>query len=140
MPFLAKSAIILSAKILTDRIMISPHLLAERDRLLSAIHQIRSLGLPAPANVWISPYQKGDHTYYKLTSENKACKTQHLGKISSLNYQDWVGKIQRRNDIQELEQQLSWLTALIDRQTTAKIFSLGNEWIGSSPPDQPKLR
>ncbi|MBD3884095.1 hypothetical protein IFO70_20310 [Phormidium tenue FACHB-886] len=105
--------------------MISPYLAAERDRLLSAIHQIRSQGSPAPANVWISSYQKGAHTYYKLTSENKDCKTQHLGRLSSLKYQDWAGRIQRRNDIQELEQQLSWLTALIERQAKAKIFSLG---------------
>ena len=107
--------------------MPSPYLKAERERLLSKIHQIRSLGLPAPANVWISPYQKGAHTYYKLTSENKDCKTQHLGKVAALKYRDWVERIQRRNDIQELEQQLSLLEALIDRQAQAQILSLGDE-------------
>ena len=107
--------------------MLSPHLKAERDRLLSRIHQIRALGSPAPANVWISPYEKGAHTYYKLTSENKDCKTQHLGKVTNLKYRDWVGRIQRRNDIQELEQQLSLLAALIDRQAEAQILSLADE-------------
>jgi hypothetical protein len=107
--------------------MPSPHLKAERDRLLSMIHQIRALGSPAPANVWLSPYHKGAHTYYKLTSENKDCKTQHLGKVTSFKYRDWVGRIQRRNDIQELEQQLSLLTALIDRQAEAQILSLADE-------------
>jgi hypothetical protein len=106
--------------------MPSPYLKAERDRLLSMIHQIRTLGSPAPANVWISPYQKGAHTYYKLTSENKAYKTQHLGKVTSLKYRDWVERIQRRNDIQELEQQLSLLAALIDRQAEAQILSLAD--------------
>ena len=114
--------------------MPSPHLKAERDRLLSMIHQIRSLGSPAPANVWISPYQKGAHIYYKLTSENKACKTQHLGKVTTLKYRDWMERIQRRNDIQELEQQLSLLTDLIDRQAKAKTLSLADKSSKDSIP------
>ncbi len=97
--------------------MISLHLEAERDRLLALIQTIRNSGNVAPLNVWISPAPKGDHLYYKLTSKNPEYKNQHLGKAGSEKYRDWKARIQRRDAITELEQQLSMVQALIDRQS-----------------------
>ena len=98
---------------------VSEHLFAERERLLALITEIRS-GAVAPANVWISPnfQNKGGKTYeyYKLTSDNPEVKHQGLGKMGSEKYRDWFARIQRRNAIHELEQQLSMLHALLDRQ------------------------
>lgn len=100
----------------------SEHLLAERERLLALMTQIRNSGAVAPANVWISPnfQNKGGkiYEYYKLTSTNPEVKHQGLGKIGSEKYRDWLARMQRRNWIVELEQQLSMLQALIDRQAT----------------------
>lgn len=69
-------------------------------------------------NVWISPAPKGEHIYYKLSSKNRDIKNLHLGKAGSEKYRDWRARIQRREAIAELEQQLSMLQALIDRQAT----------------------
>jgi hypothetical protein len=96
--------------------MVSSHLEAERDRLLQLIQAIRDSGSVAPINVWISPAPKGKHVYYKLSSKNPDIKNLHLGKPGSEKYRDWRARIQRREAISELEQQLSMLQALIDRQ------------------------
>lgn len=101
--------------------MISPHLEAERDRLLARIQAIRNSGNVAPLNVWISPAPKGEHLYYKLTSKNPEYKNQHLGKAGSEKYRDWKARIQRRDAITELEQQLSMVQTLIDRQLATTI-------------------
>ncbi|MBD2156737.1 hypothetical protein [Leptolyngbya sp. FACHB-16] len=98
--------------------MVSSHLEAERDRLLQLIQVIRNSGSVAPINVWISPAPKGEHVYYKLSSKNPDIKNLHLGKAGSEKYRDWRARIQRREAIAELEQQLSMLQALIDRQTS----------------------
>ena len=50
--------------------MVSPHLEAERDRLLQLIQDLRNSGSVAPINVWISPAPKGERLYYKLSSKN----------------------------------------------------------------------
>lgn len=101
--------------------MVSSFLEAERDRLLQQIQAIRDSGSVAPINVWISPAPKGNHIYYKLSSKNPDYKNQHLGKMGSEKYRDWLARIQRREAITELEQQLSMLQALIDRQTIMQI-------------------
>ena len=98
--------------------MVSPHLQAEHDRLLELIQAIRDSGSVAPLNVWISPAPKGEHLYYKLSSKNPEYKNQHLGKAGSDKYRDWRARIQRREAVAELEQQLSMLQALIERQAT----------------------
>lgn len=101
--------------------MVSPHLQAEHDRLLQLIQSIRDSGSVAPLNVWISPTPKGEHIYYKLSSKNPDIKNLHLGKVGSEKYRDWRTRIQRRETIAELEQQLSMLQALIDRQAGVSI-------------------
>jgi hypothetical protein len=101
--------------------MVSLYLEAERDRLLQLIQAIRDSGSAAPINVWISPAPKGEHIYYKLSSKNPEYKNQHLGKAGSEKYRDWRARIQRREAIAELEQQLSMLQALIDRQASVSI-------------------
>jgi hypothetical protein len=72
-------------------------------------------------NVWISPAPKGEHIYYKLSSKNPDIKNLHLGKAGSEKYRDWRARIERREAIAELEQQLSMLQALIDRQASVSI-------------------
>ena len=99
--------------------MVSPHLEAEQDRLLQLIQDLRNSGRVAPCNVWISPVPKGAHLYYKLSSKNPTYKNQHLDKAGSEKYRDWRARIERREAIAELEQQLSMLQALIDRQETS---------------------
>jgi hypothetical protein len=101
--------------------MVSPHLQAEHDRLLELLQAIRNSGSVAPLNVWISPAPKGEHLYYKLSSKNPEYKNQHLGKPGSEKYRDWRARIQRREASAELEQQLSMLQALIDRQATVMV-------------------
>ncbi len=101
--------------------MISPYLLAEQERLLQLIGAIQASGSVAPTNVWISPAPKGDRLYYKLSSKNPKCKNLHLGKAGSDKYQDWKARIQRREALTELEQQLSLLQVLIDRQRSREI-------------------
>lgn len=101
--------------------MVSPHLEAERDRLLQLIQSVRDSGSVAPLNVWISPAPKGERIYYKISSKNPDIKNLHLGKAGSEKYRDWRARIQRREAIAELEQQLSMLQALIDRQASTSI-------------------
>ena len=86
--------------------MSSPHLEAERDRLLQLIQAVRNSGSVAPLNVWISPAPKGEHLYYKLSSKNPDYKNQHLGKAGSEKYRDWRAKIERREVVAKLEQQV----------------------------------
>lgn len=107
--------------------MVSPHLEAERDRLLQLIQSIRNSGSVAPLNVWISPAPKGEHLYYKLSSKNPQYKNQHLGKAGSEKYRDWKARIGRREAVAEIEQQLSMLQALIDRQANILIPISGVE-------------
>ena len=106
--------------------MSSPYLEAERDHLLQQIQFIRNSGSVAPLNVWISPAPKGEHLYYKLSSKNPQHKNQHLGKVGSEKYRDWKARVERREAIAELEQQLSMLQALIDRQASVSIAILHN--------------
>ena len=86
--------------------MVSPHLQAERDRLLQLIQDLRNSGRVAPCNVWISPAPKGERLYYKLSSKNPTYKNQHLGKAGSEKYRDWRAKIERREVVAKLEQQV----------------------------------
>jgi protein subunit release factor B len=68
-----------------------------------------------------SPAPKGEHLYYKLSSKNPEYKNQHLGKAGSEKYRDWRARIQRWEASAELEQQLSMLQALIDRQAAVMV-------------------
>jgi len=100
--------------------MVSLHLQAERDRLLSEIERIRQSGPVAPPNIWIGPnlHTKGKKTYeyLKLNSENPQVRHLHLGKAGSEKHRDWLARIARRNAVGELEAQLAMLLALMDRQ------------------------
>lgn len=100
--------------------MISPHVQAERDRLLSEVERIRQSGTVAPGNVWIGTnfQTKGKRTYeyFKLNSENPQVRHQHLGKAGSEKHRDWSARIVRRDAIAELEVQLAMLQELMERQ------------------------
>jgi hypothetical protein len=108
----------------------SPHLFAERNRLLDLIVQIRQTGTIAPAYSWLteSSETKGNRTYIyiRLIQEipDKKKTSQSLGKPGSGKHRDWQEAIARREAITELEQQLKLLEGLSDRQaTTAKMIA-----------------
>lgn len=102
--------------------MISPYLEAERQRLLDLILQVRTAGEVAPAYCWLTQTTstKGakTYTYALLVTQKPEHKSQSrsLGKLGSQRHQYWQAAIVRREAIDELEQQLSMLQALIDRQ------------------------
>ena len=98
--------------------MISPHLQAERERLLSAIKSIQASGNIAPANVQIVAdfLTKKD---FRLANTDLPMKEQVLGQKNSDRYRDWESRIKRRKTLTELEEQLRMLDALIDRQAKA---------------------
>jgi hypothetical protein len=50
-----------------------------------------------------------------------------LGKVGSEKYHDWRARLERREAITELEQQLSLLQVLIDRQTSTCADVLNGE-------------
>lgn len=104
---------------------VSEHLQAEYKRLSMLLVEIKNSGEVAPTAVWISPnFQTKNgktYEYYKLTSANPNVRNQGLGKAGSSKYRDWVARIARRNAITELEQQLSLLQGLIDRQRNTMI-------------------
>lgn len=107
--------------------MSSPHLAAERDRLLSEVVRIRDSGAVAAANCWIteSSQTKGNktYTYARLVSElpGKKPEVRSLGRPGSRKHREATLAIQRRDAIAELEQQLSMLEALLSRQAARSI-------------------
>ena len=104
---------------------ISAHLRSELDRLISLTIQIRQSGGVAPANCWItetSQTRNGRvYRYARLVSENPQIKGFSLGRPLSPNVVDWQQRCQRRDAIQEIEQQIRMLTELIDRQVARPI-------------------
>lgn len=98
--------------------MTSPHLQAERERLLSEIESIRASGDVAPANVQIGAdfLTKKD---FRLINTDLPMRERVLGQKGSKNYCDWESRIKRRKALTEIEQQLAMLNALIDRQAKA---------------------
>lgn len=103
---------------------VSPYLKSERTRLLDAIAQIRSSGSIAPAYCWLSTTsstKKGKtYTYATLVEEKPHSKPKiiSLGKLGSVRHRTWQTAIANRDAIVELEQQLSMLQKLIDRQAS----------------------
>ena len=101
---------------------VSPHLVAERERLLSTLQHIRAGGEVAPAYCWLttsSSVKRGKtYTYIILIQQKPDSKprSQSLGKPGSLRHRHWQAAIARREAIAELEQQLSLLEDLIQRQ------------------------
>lgn len=114
----------------TENPAISPHLLAERARLLDLIQSIRQSGEIAPAYCWLveSSETKGlqTYTYIKLVTQQpgKRQTIKSLGKPGSRTSQTWRKAIERREQIGELEQQLKILTRLIERQQNFPSFSI----------------
>jgi hypothetical protein len=103
---------------------ISPHLQAERCRLLDAIAEIRKSGEVAPAYYWLSlqvDTKKNGKTYeyIKLNvkkSEDTKVKARSLGKPGSERHREWQQALARRDAIVELEQQMTLVENLIARQ------------------------
>lgn len=106
--------------------MVSPHLQAEQSSIRDRIESIKDSGLVAPPNVRIEPDFLTPKAWI-LTHTNLPMKERHLGLHGSDKYQDWEARILRRDQIQELEQQLVLLQELIDRQANAEaIFAERN--------------
>ena len=104
----------------TEELLYSPHLTAERNRLLDCINSIRSCGAVAPAYSWLveATETKGNrsYTYARLVTHvpGKQLKTKRLGKPGSEQHRYWEEAIVRREGIVELEQ-LKMLETLIIR-------------------------
>lgn len=101
----------------------SPHLQAERRRLLDAIAEIRKSGEVAPAYYWLSlqvDTKNGKtYEYIKLNlkkSEDTKVKARSLGKPGSERHREWQQSLARRDAIVELEQQITLVENLMDRQ------------------------
>jgi hypothetical protein len=103
--------------------MTSLHLQAEHDYLLDRLNTIKSSGEIAPPNVCIAPDFLTPKAWI-LNQTRLPMKERHLGKHGSTRYRDWEARIHRRDQTQELEQQLSLLQTLMDRQEAAeKVFA-----------------
>jgi hypothetical protein len=106
----------------TEVYLVSPHLLAEQERLLAAIAAIRSSGKVAPAYCWLveSVETKAARTYryIKLLRQppDRKVTSRSLGKPGSKEHRSWEKAIERRQQVAELEQQLRLLDELIERQ------------------------
>lgn len=102
--------------------MISAFLESEQKRLLTLIHQIRTSGEVAPAYCWLTETSstKGTktYTYAVLVTQkpDRKPKSQSLGKPGSQRHQYWKDAIALRETVAELEQQLSMLQAMMERQ------------------------
>jgi hypothetical protein len=106
----------------TEDSWISSHLLAERNRWLGAIAAVRSSGTVAAEHCWLveSTETKGDrsYTYARLVRRDpgQKLKSKRLGKPGSEPHRYWQGAIARRTAIAELEQQLTMVEAVLERQ------------------------
>lgn len=105
-----------------ENLVISPHLAAERSRLLDAVVEIRNSGSVAPAYCWLSTTSSTKngktYTYAVLVEEKPGSRprSKSLGCINSERHRQWQAAIANREAISELEQQLSMLQKLIERQ------------------------
>ena len=100
------------------------YLQQERDRLIALSDAVRWSGSVAPANCFCIDVEqhKGNKTYCyaRLLSDSKGLR-RWLGRRRSELHRDWLARIARREAIQEVEQQLSLLDALIDRRMARPI-------------------
>jgi len=102
--------------------MMSPHLQAEQQRLHDQIQDIRQSGPIAPPDVRIEP-DFLNHKCWRLTHTTLPIRERELGFAGSDRHQDWVERIHRRDRLRELEEELSIVENLIERQMrTASIF------------------
>ncbi|BAY59251.1 hypothetical protein NIES2135_61280 (plasmid) [Leptolyngbya boryana NIES-2135] len=102
---------------------------AAREALYQAIALLEKTGATAPAGTSITPYfttktrkdgSKVQHRYFKLEADkpifqgDRAGKTKylHLGKQGSEKYQDWRGRIARRNVKSAIEWAMQELATL----------------------------
>jgi hypothetical protein len=98
--------------------MISSRLEAEREALLAQIDAIRNSGVSAPPNVKIGPDFLNPKCWI-LNCTTLPMRERQLGQAGSPKYMDWMARIQRRDQLHELERQLALLQELIERQAQA---------------------
>jgi hypothetical protein len=96
--------------------MVSPNLLAERENLLAQIAAVQQSGDIAPPRVCIEPDFLNPKCWL-LVGTNLPIRERKLGQAGSPQHRDWTERIQRRDRLHELEQQLTLLQGLIDRQS-----------------------
>lgn len=102
--------------------MVSPHLQAERERLLTQIATIRDSGEAAPPNVRIEPDFLNPKSWL-LTHTNLPMRERQLGRSNSPRYREWVERIHRRDRLQELNDELAMVENLLERQSkTESVF------------------
>lgn len=113
--------------------MISVHLETERENLLTKIDTVRNSGLIAPPNACIAPDFLNPKCWI-LNGTDLPMRERKLGQAGSPLYMDWLARIYRRDQLNELEHQLALLQALIERQSNsdrlfvdiAPIISIGD--------------
>ncbi|HEY9618267.1 MAG TPA: hypothetical protein V6C64_15580 [Microcoleaceae cyanobacterium] len=97
-------------------------LVLERERLTRLIQQLHDSGEVAPPYCWLTETssKKGTktYTYVILVTQPPECKpkSHSLGRPGSARHCHWRQAIARREAIVELEQQLTMLEVLIERQ------------------------
>ena len=98
--------------------MTSERLVKEAELLQLRIEELGKADR-APQNCWLSrwKHEGGVHIRLLFEDENGQQSTQYIGKEDCHQHYEWETKIARRDELAELEQQLSLLEALIDRQT-----------------------
>lgn len=105
------------------------YLQSELDRLRDLSDAVRSSGSVAPANCWlvVEDVHRASHTYryarlyVQPIAASKKLKKRSLGRPNCAQHLDWIKRIQRRVALYEIEQQMTLLTKLIDRQQTRPI-------------------
>jgi hypothetical protein len=111
--------------------------LSESDRLQDLSDAVRDSGSVAPANCWlvVEEERKGSRTYRRarlyvqsigfpaseMFAASKKVKRRSLGRPNCAQHINWQKRIQRRVALYEIEQQMTPLTELIDRQATCPI-------------------
>ena len=103
--------------------MSSPHLQAERDRLLAQIAVIQESGEAAPANVRIEPDFLNPKCWL-LNHTNLPMRERQLGQAGSTRHREWVERIHRRDRLTELQQQLELVQGLLERQAKTEFVFL----------------
>lgn len=101
--------------------MVSEHLTREYQRLTKCLQTLQQQGI-APVDSWLSPNRRqntkgGVRVYWRLNHKtDEGTVSDYLGVEGSLQHREWVGRIERRNQVSELKMQLQLLNQLIERQ------------------------
>ena len=104
--------------------MVSELLKQEYQRLNQCLQELQQQGI-APTDSWLSPNRRqtkkgGVRVYWRLNHKTEhGTVTDYLGIEGSIQHREWVGRIERRNQVSELKMQMQLLDQLMNRQAAA---------------------